>query len=522
VPAADVRDLDEFLATLGALVAAEREQPPEFSGIDAPGRAIPGPVTERFEFLAPPGALPARWFQQDRCEPVELKVANSDASLGKRKTEAIVREALAAWTNVTTASIVLENGGSTSVARSVAGGICDNRSKIQFNDPFDEIASLDPNRCTGVLAVSGFCATGPTITLGGITFQRIVEGDVTVNADVGRCFSRVNVTETVAHELGHAIGLGHSSEDPSEPNVALREALLYAFAHHDGRGPALQADDIAGLSTMYPVDLPDLDGDGLRDGCDQCPTTPTGAAVDSSGCACAEAGRTPCTDADPCTIDRCDVATATCVYEPVDCGDDEPCTVDSCDRVTGDCVNVLKGDSDGDGLCDPIDNCPLQADADPTDQNADGVGDVCECTDPKPGRCVPGRGPSRRRCLVEWLPAVTPPLNRKLLPTSRLQCADGNPACDDDGVVDGQCTFRVALCIRNRDLRLPACSPRKIRRLVVKSPNPTRPKDAADVANADALGPEPGKKLLKVVVVTDRATRGRAKLTLTCTPPGGG
>jgi hypothetical protein len=547
VPTAEVRDLDEFLATLGALVAGEPEQSPGFPGADTLGEPIPGPVTERFEFLAPPGALPARWFRPDRCEPVELRLANSDTSLGTQKTRAIVREAMAAWTNVTTASIVLENAGNTSVAPSVAGGICDGRSKIQFNDPFDELPSLNPTRCTGVLAVGGFCATGPTITVGGITFQRIAEGDVTVNARVGRCFSRVNVTETVAHELGHAIGLGHSSEDPSEPNAALREALLYAFAHHDGRGPMLQADDIAGLSTMYPVDLPDLDGDGLRDGCDQCPMTPTGSAVDSSGCACAEAGRPPCTDANPCTVDRCDVATAGCVYEPVDCADDEPCTADSCDQVTGACVNVLKGDSDGDGLCDPIDNCPLQADADPTDQDGDGVGDVCECADQEPGRCVPGRGRKRRRCLVEWLPAVTPPLNGKLLPRSRLQCTDGDSACDDDGVVDQQCTFRVALCIRNRDPRLPTCSPRKIRRLIVKSPNANRPKDDADTANADALttaidldeqsvnrcsallpirvptdGAESGRKRLKVSVVTDRATRGRAKLTLTCNPPEGG
>jgi len=43
----------------------------------------------------------------------------------------------------------------------------------------------------------------------------------------------------------------------------------------------------------------------------------------------------------------------------------------------------LGGDSDGDGVCDANDNCPLVANADQADADSDGVGDACDaCTDP--------------------------------------------------------------------------------------------------------------------------------------------
>jgi cysteine-rich repeat protein len=59
---------------------------------------------------------------------------------------------------------------------------------------------------------------------------------------------------------------------------------------------------------------------------------------------------------------------------------DEP---EVCDGVQGVCPpdTGIIGDSDGDGVCDPLDSCP--ADYDPTqlDRDLDGLGDVCDpCT----------------------------------------------------------------------------------------------------------------------------------------------
>jgi len=55
--------------------------------------------------------------------------------------------------------------------------------------------------------------------------------------------SSANFAEVMTHELGHVLGLGHSS-DPT--------ATMYARAHFDGRGASLRADDMAGLRFIYP------------------------------------------------------------------------------------------------------------------------------------------------------------------------------------------------------------------------------------------------------------------------------
>lgn len=526
-PSVDVRELGSFVTELKALAAGG----PTAEAVSS------DPVTGRFTFLADPSDPPARWFKADRCRPVSLRLANHDSALGQPATREALDRALAAWTDVETASVILARGKSVSPARSVAGGTCDGRSTVQFDDPFNELENLVG--CTGVLAVSGFCASRRTKRVAGIRFRRIREGDVTLNERVGQCVGQVNVIETLAHEIGHVLGLGHSSEVDPEPDPVLREALMYFLAHHDGRGPALNTDDIAGVSTIYPVAEFDGDGDGLIDRCDDCPETPVGSTVDASGCACGEVGHVSCDDEDPCTIDRCDAPTAACVHDAIDCADDEPCTQDTCDGPSGQCRNILKGDSDGDGVCDPIDPCPLQPHEDPTDSNGDGVGDACECAEPRPGRCVPGGGSRKRRCFVEWLPAIAPSVGQSGLPVTRQRCTDGD-ACDEDTVA-GQCTIRVAVCINNEDPRFPQCVPSRLQDLEVKKPRPGRPKDAADMANANVLSAaldldeqslnrcsaflpivvptreaKARSKRLKIRVTNDAGRRATAKLKLVC------
>ena len=118
------------------------------------------------------------------------------------------------------------------------------------------------------------------------------------------------------------------------------------------------------------------------------------------------------------------------------------------------------------------------------------------CRAAAPGRCTPGAGGTRTDCVTEWLLEPTPPLaslrtGRRNVPTYRIECTDGDPRCDFDGVAgkNGSCLFHVAVCANNADPRPAAkrCTPTAITEYRVLAPSVRRPRDAADVANAATL-----------------------------------
>ena len=238
------------------------------------------PVAE-FTFMDNP---PGRWFEPDSGQPVVYQVAGAEAALGADASLAAIDGALAAWTNVTGASIVLQRGGSTAAAPLR----CDGLSQIVFDDPFREMPN--PVGCSGVLALGGYCTSSASEVLNGTTFFRITEGNITFNRGFASCsfWDETNLAEIATHELGHTIGLGHSSEDDNAPPV-LKDATMYYRAHFDGRGASVHADDIAAVRALYPgpggpdPQTDDSDGDGVPDAVDNCPDIPNPAQTDTDG-----------------------------------------------------------------------------------------------------------------------------------------------------------------------------------------------------------------------------------------------
>jgi len=203
---------------------------------------------DSFTFLSNPSV---RWFEPDRGQPVSYFVDSvGDTTLGFATSRAAFDSALAAWTNVATSSLVLEDAGTTGPIR--LNDCSNTTSRVIFNDPFGEVP--DPSNCGGVLAMGGYCSTGNTTMVNGMQFLQIVTGRVTVNNGWGSCsfWNQCNVAEVLTHELGHTLGLGHASEASPEPNATLADATMYFRAHLDGRCAAVRSDDIAGISFLYP------------------------------------------------------------------------------------------------------------------------------------------------------------------------------------------------------------------------------------------------------------------------------
>lgn len=271
----DRRLADPFLARLRDIVRGQpvpRMLQPLASTAAAPATADAG-AAEGYKLFNN-----VRWFLPDSGTPVRYFIDQAgDAKLGFNASQNAVNAAFAAWTNVPTSSLIMESAGT---AAATPNGFCDGTSKIIFNDPFNEVT--DPSGCGGILAIGGYCANGTSKPFAGGSFREVVEGDIIFNNGWTGCsfWNATNVAEVATHEIGHTIGLAHSTDS---------SATMYSFAHFDGRGAGLMADDRAGASFLYPGDgqpeptpvptpttpptppPPDADADGITDALDNCP-----------------------------------------------------------------------------------------------------------------------------------------------------------------------------------------------------------------------------------------------------------
>jgi hypothetical protein len=276
--------LARLLRTIRRAAAEDAGRSPAPLLAAPPELAAPGlermPVAE-FTFMDSPSG---RWFEPDSGEPVVYQVAGVDGALGASASLDAIDGALAAWTNVSGASITLQRGATT-VGEPLS---CDGVSQIVFGDPFREMPN--PIGCSGVLALGGYCASSTTSEVNGVQFYRITEGNITFNQGFGACsfWNTTNLAEVATHELGHTIGIGHSSEaDDAAPD--LKDATMYYRAHFDGRGASVHADDIAAVRAIYPGPgasdpaRDDSDGDGLTDLADNCARIPNTAQTDADG-----------------------------------------------------------------------------------------------------------------------------------------------------------------------------------------------------------------------------------------------
>lgn len=183
-------------------------------------------------------STPVRWFESDNGTPISYKLNTANAPINSGGASEI-NAGLASWTNIASCKIILQNSG----ASSSCGFAADNVNVISFDDCLGQIA--DPTNCGGVLAVTqSTFTTSQNTTVNGTTFGRLLEADIVFNNNF-QCFlsNSANLAEVATHEIGHSIGLGHSS---------VSQATMFPSAHGDGRGATLNQDDIDGASFIYP------------------------------------------------------------------------------------------------------------------------------------------------------------------------------------------------------------------------------------------------------------------------------
>lgn len=220
------------------------------------------PHLEKFSFFNS-GGLKLRWFAFDSGGSVTWLAHESGQPgfAGGGFTE--FQRALQAWNDEPQTPIQLVFGGTTSATAGFQR--FDGLNVVLFNDPNQDIQGTFDCGSGGTLAIGGpWSSSANTGTFNNETFVRISGADIVFNDGIECRFPRSRdaskfLEEVMGHELGHSLGLGHSSELEVEPNFHLRDALMYFRAHDDARGASLRDDDLGGIRYLY---RPSSDGGG--------------------------------------------------------------------------------------------------------------------------------------------------------------------------------------------------------------------------------------------------------------------
>jgi hypothetical protein len=148
----------------------------------------------------------------------------------------LLDQAIAAWNGVSGADLRLSRAAvaSTATAADFIGGTVTGVPVILCDPAFGTTNSVDSDFIPAATRLS--MPNGP-IEYGGI----LLNAESGAAADLAN-ISSAQITVILAHEIGHVLGLGHSS---------VAEALMY-YSITDKTLPTISEDDQDGLSFLYP------------------------------------------------------------------------------------------------------------------------------------------------------------------------------------------------------------------------------------------------------------------------------
>ncbi len=244
-PSTNQMELSAYLAMVRSRLEVNREaalkfEADNYAGIPVLARPVEyedsrsrGDIKPNFTLIH--SAKP-RWFEPDTGLPVLFFVNPAGAPNAQILDD--VSAAMVPWSTVAGCSLRVVNGGTTgnclpsSVQNTIVFNNCDGRWAAGSG-------------CQNTLALGGLGWTGETTVINGTTFRRAQQGFISFNPFASCNFANsCNVREITTHELGHALGLGHSE---------FQDATMAPFAHFDGRCASIRQDDINGILFLYPA-----------------------------------------------------------------------------------------------------------------------------------------------------------------------------------------------------------------------------------------------------------------------------
>lgn len=175
-----------------------------------------------------------RWFEPDSGLPVTFDINPEGAPSQQVLTD--INAAMGAWSNLPGCSLRVVTGSTTANCKS-------NQENVIFFNNCDGYWQASPG-CASVLALGGLNWNFNSRVINGVTFLQGQGGFISFNPYASCDFgTNCNVQEIATHELGHALGLGHTADST---------ATMFAYIHFDGRCAGIKTDDLAAITFIYP------------------------------------------------------------------------------------------------------------------------------------------------------------------------------------------------------------------------------------------------------------------------------
>lgn len=192
---------------------------------------------------------PTRWNECDAGQAVTFLVNESTYTWPGSLNTAVIW-ACSQWSGISGSRLRVQNGGATSYC----GFNAINHVTTIAGDCNNE---LEGNGCySGVIAEGGPRTLKPgSVVVGGTTYRIVESADIVLN-DGGCDLSQAGINGVVTHEMGHCLGLQHSTS-PACCTTSTPTMYPQYFTGND----SLADDDRAGMRVIYPPPPgpPDID-----------------------------------------------------------------------------------------------------------------------------------------------------------------------------------------------------------------------------------------------------------------------